>query len=165
MSGIPPQFPVARSNGKGYLFAYISPENSGTFEIITVPAVHHLGLRKYPQRLCALSSDMAATPHYTHPTRNHGGSSKDDVLNEPDWAMTHRHRIGFRDRDDRRPAYTHTGDDWDLEQEREFLAQAKQESEELNKKLGEHDLISVRDYMDKQEVRSSVSQTVIGPDL
>ncbi|CAI7566087.1 unnamed protein product [Penicillium palitans] len=108
-------------------------------------------IAKYPQRVSALSSKMTATPHYTRPTRIHGGSSRDDVLNEPDWAITHSHRIGFRDRDDRHPAYTHIGDDWDPEQEREFLAQAKQEAEELSKKLGEHDLITVRDYMNKQE--------------
>lgn len=100
---------------------------------------------------------MAATPHYTYPKRS--GSSRDDVLNEPDWAITHSHRIGFRDRDDRHLAHTHTGDDWDPEQEREFLAQAKQEAEELSKKLREHDLINVRDYRNKQEVRTSVSQT------
>ncbi|CAI7581769.1 unnamed protein product [Penicillium crustosum] len=92
---------------------------------------------------------MAATPHYTYPKRS--GSSRDDVLNEPDWAITHSHRIGFRDRDDRHLAHTHTGDDWDPEQEREFLAQAKQEAEELSKKLREHDLINVRDYRNKQE--------------
>lgn len=102
---------------------------------------------------------MTETPHYTRPMRSHGGSSRDDVLNEPDWAITHSHRIGFRDRDDRHPAYTHIGDDWDPEQEREFLAQAKQEAEELSKKLGEHGLINVRDYMSKQEVCTSVSQT------
>lgn len=102
---------------------------------------------------------MTETPHYTRPTRSHGGSSTDDVLNEPDWAITHSHRIGFRDRDDRHPACTHIGDDWDPEQEREFLAQAKQEAEELSKKLGEHGLINVRDYMSKQEVCTSVSQT------
>lgn len=41
---------------------------------------------------------MAATPHYTPPDRSHSGSSKDDIENEPDWAKTHNHRIGFRDR-------------------------------------------------------------------
>ncbi|KAF3014890.1 hypothetical protein E8E15_004993 [Penicillium rubens] len=83
--------------------------------------------------------------------RSHAGASEEDVLNEPDWVITHNHRIGFRDRDNRHPAYTHVGDDWGPEQEQEFLAQAKKEADELNKKLVEHDLITVRDYMDKQE--------------
>lgn len=75
---------MPRSKGKGYLFAHISTEYSCTLEIITVPAIDHLGLRKYPLRLYA--SDKVATPHYTCPTRSHGGSSKNNVLNEPDWA-------------------------------------------------------------------------------
>lgn len=98
---------------------------------------------------------MAANLHYTRPTRSQLGTSEDDTRNEPDWVKTHNHRIGFRDRNDRHPGYTHIGDDWDTEQEREFLAQAKKEADELNKKLGEHDLTTVRDYMAKQEVSTN----------
>lgn len=73
---------------------------------------------------------------------------------EPDWINTHNHRIGFRDRDDRYPGYTHIGDDWAKEQDRQFLAQAKEGADELNQELQEHNLINIRDYMTKQEVRS-----------
>lgn len=96
---------------------------------------------------------MVASPQYTRPDRSHVGSSADDILNEPDWAKTHNHRIGFRDRDDRHPGFTHHGDDWSSEEERKFLAQAKEEAEELGRKLGKHDLLDVREFMNRQEVR------------
>lgn len=99
---------------------------------------------------------MAAKPHYTRPDRRHGGSSENDIRNEPDWAKTHNHRIGFRDRNDRHPGLTHHGEEWSSEEEREFLAQARKEAEELGKKLGEHDLLNVREFMTKQEVCACV---------
>lgn len=98
-----------------------------------------------------------ATPHYTRPDRSHGGSSKDDIQNEPEWVKTHNHRIGFRDRNDRHPGHTHIGDEWNTEQEREFLVQAKKETDKLNTELEERDLINIRDFMTKQEVRMALS--------
>lgn len=95
---------------------------------------------------------MAATPHYTRPDRSHGGSSKDDIQNETDWAKTHNHRIGFRDRNDRHPGYTHIGDEWNTEQERQFLVQAKNQANELKAELEGDDLTNVRDFMTKHEV-------------
>ncbi|KAF2758588.1 hypothetical protein EJ05DRAFT_452115 [Pseudovirgaria hyperparasitica] len=40
----------------------------------------------------------------------HPGSSQDDIANEPDWQKGHQHRIGFRNRQDRRPGITHVYD-------------------------------------------------------
>lgn len=99
---------------------------------------------------------MAPQPHYTQPSRSHPGSSADDILNEPDWLKTYAHRIGFRDRNDRHPGLTHHGDEWDTQEKRTFSTQAKKEAEDLDKELGEHDLLSVRDFMTKQEVRHLV---------
>lgn len=95
---------------------------------------------------------MVSTVHYVRPNKGHRASSESDILNEPDWAQTHNHRIGFRDRNDRRPGITHHGEEWTSEQEREFLAQARKEAKELGEKLGEHDLLNVREFMTKQEV-------------
>ncbi|PCG91978.1 Hypothetical protein PENO1_090980 [Penicillium occitanis (nom. inval.)] len=92
---------------------------------------------------------MATTPHYTRPNRSHGGSSLEEIKNEPDWSTTHKYRIGFRDRHDRHTGYTHAGDD--TPEEREFLAQAKKEAEKLQEELGERQWISVREFMTKQE--------------
>lgn len=95
---------------------------------------------------------MPAKVHYTRPNTSHGGSSEGDIRHEPDWSQTHDHRIGFRDRNDRHPGLTHQGDEWDSEQEQEFLAQAKKEADELGQELGKHDLVNVREFMTKQEV-------------
>lgn len=100
---------------------------------------------------------MAPSRHYTRPDRSHLGSTTDDILNEPEWAKTHNNRIGFRDRNDRFPGFTHHGDEWHTEQEQEFLAQAKKEAEELGSRLVKHDLTHVREFMTKQEVCASTS--------
>lgn len=102
---------------------------------------------------------MAPSRHYTRPNRSHIGSTTDDILNEPEWTKTHNHRIGFRDRNDRFPGFTHHGDEWHTAQEREFLAQAKKEAEELGDRLVKHDLTNVRDFMTKQEVCASAPLT------
>lgn len=95
---------------------------------------------------------MPSLPHYTRPKKSHPGSSREDILNEPDWFTLHNHRIGLRDRNDRVPGLTHTGDEWD-EELSQFLEQAKKEAQELGQALTEHDLVTVRDFMEKQEVR------------
>lgn len=100
---------------------------------------------------------MTPRPHYTHPDRSHGGSSKDEIQNEPDWINTHSHRIGFRDLNDRHPGHTHVGDEWDTERQREFLTQAKKEAEELSEELRNKTLINVREFMTKQEVCTRIS--------
>jgi nitrate reductase (NAD(P)H) len=95
---------------------------------------------------------MTAKPHHTRPNRRHGGSSRDEIQNEPDWTKTHNHRIGFRDRNDRHPGYTHVGDEGDTVRQSEFLALAKKESEELSTELKHRKLLNVREFMAKQEV-------------
>lgn len=78
----------------------------------------------------------------------HPGSSDSDVFNEPDWARTRGHRVGMRDRHDRFPGFTHEGDDWRYEIEKE----AEEKSEELKKMVAMGNLLTVRDYINKQEV-------------
>lgn len=95
-----------------------------------------------------------AKPHQTWADRSHGGSSKEEIRGEPDWVRTHNHRIGFRDKDDRQPGLTHVGDEWNTEQQRQFLALANQEADELSTELKGKKLINVREFMTKQEVRS-----------
>lgn len=94
-------------------------------------------------------------PHYTRPLTDHPGSSKTEILNEPDWPTALSHRIGVRDHSDRYPGLTNRGDEYDdgLEddEQRKFLDQARREAEELSTALREHDLLSVRDFMNKQE--------------
>ncbi|EPS27518.1 hypothetical protein PDE_02461 [Penicillium oxalicum 114-2] len=95
---------------------------------------------------------MAIKAHYTNPDRTHSGSSQEEIRNEPDWAQTNHDRIGFRTNDDRHRGFTHAGDDtWDVEEQREFLAWAKKESEQLRQEIQEHQLVNVREFMSKQE--------------
>lgn len=78
----------------------------------------------------------------------HPGSSDNDVFNEPDWARTHGHRVGMRDFNDRFPGLTHEGDDWRYEIEKE----AEEKADELKKMVAEGNLLTVRDFINKQEV-------------
>ncbi|OAA55621.1 Oxidoreductase, molybdopterin-binding domain protein [Cordyceps fumosorosea ARSEF 2679] len=41
--------------------------------------------------------------------RNHPGSSKQDIANEPDWGRGHQHRVGFRNKRHRVPGFAHDG--------------------------------------------------------
>lgn len=80
------------------------------------------------------------------------GASKKDIFNEPHWTKTHSHRVGLRDGDDRFPGLTHTGDDWRFEIQEE----AEEKIEELKEKAARGKLLTVRDFIAKQEVSSSV---------
>jgi nitrate reductase (NAD(P)H) len=93
---------------------------------------------------------MPAIPLYTK-VPEHPGSSEHEILNEPDWAKTHSHRIGFRDRENRYPGFTHLGDE--RKREAEFEEGAKQREDELRAKIAEGALVTVRDFMRLQEVR------------
>lgn len=76
------------------------------------------------------------------------GSTDQDIFNEPDWGSTHGHRVGLRDKNDRYPGMTHSGDDWRWEIEKE----AEEKIEELKEMAAKGNLLTVRDYMNKQEV-------------
>lgn len=95
---------------------------------------------------------MNSKPHYTCPDRSHAGASWEDIQNEPDWLRSHNNRIGFRDHSDRLLGYTHIGDEWNTEEDRQFLARAKEEAEELNRDLGGQNLVNFRELMTLQEV-------------
>ncbi|KAF9884796.1 hypothetical protein FE257_001212 [Aspergillus nanangensis] len=74
-------------------------------------------------------------------------ATRHDIFNEPDWTRTHNHRIGLRDREDRFPGLTNEPYDsrYSLEHESE------QKIAELRAKHDRGELLSVRDFMTKQE--------------
>lgn len=76
------------------------------------------------------------------------GATPQDISNEPDWTKTHSHRVGLRDQNDRFPGMTHTGDDWRFEIEQE----AEEKMGELREMAAKGNLLTVRDFMNKQEV-------------
>ncbi|TIA44620.1 hypothetical protein D6C79_06206 [Aureobasidium pullulans] len=93
---------------------------------------------------------MPPVPYRTY-VRDHPGSSKEEIENEPDWS-TARHHIGYRDRHDRVPGLVHSGDDSDSEDSQEsFLKEAQEESNELKHELQTHQLINFREAKEKQE--------------
>ena len=93
---------------------------------------------------------MPVTPLYTKP-KHHPGSSEQEILDEPDWTKAHSHRIGFRDRENRYPGFTHHGDEW--KREIEFEEGAKHSEDELQAKIRKGELVAVRDFMRMLEVR------------
>lgn len=76
------------------------------------------------------------------------GATKRDIFNEPDWTKSHSHRVGLRNGDDRFPGLTHQGDDWRFEIEEE----AEEKIKELREKAARGELLTVRDFLTKQEV-------------
>lgn len=76
------------------------------------------------------------------------GASKKAIFGEPDWIKTHSHRVGLRNSDDRFPGLTHPGDDWRFEIEEE----AEEKIQELREKSARGELLTVRDFLNKQEV-------------
>jgi hypothetical protein len=71
-----------------------------------------------------------------------------EIFNEPDWTKTHSHRVGLRSRDDRFPGLTHSGDDWRFVLEEE----AEEKIAELKGKVERGELLTVRDFLAKQQV-------------
>jgi nitrate reductase (NAD(P)H) len=56
---------------------------------------------------------------------DHPGSTREEIEQEPDWNLGHEHRVGYLNRDNRRPGLTHTVDE--RNEEDEFDQEAKEE--------------------------------------
>lgn len=93
--------------------------------------------------------EMPYVPYRTW-TTGHPGCSKEEILEEPEWQTARGHRIGFQDRESRAAGLTNIGDE--SKEDREFWEQARKKAEELKEELGKGKLLTVRDFMTKQEV-------------
>lgn len=94
--------------------------------------------------------------------RDHPGSSKEDMQAEPDWSKNlSEHRIGFRNRQDRRPGFTHADDEQEddtpdlsrsssSESDLGYDAEAKQKYEELLSEEHQGQLVNFRDVVEHQ---------------
>ncbi|MCJ1245312.1 hypothetical protein MMC30_002516 [Trapelia coarctata] len=91
---------------------------------------------------------MPQIPHYVK-VRQHPGSSREDIENEPSWNNGHQHRIGYRNRQDRIPGVTHSGDE-KLE-DVAFKREALKELDQLQERVSKGDLINFRDAIKQQE--------------
>jgi nitrate reductase (NAD(P)H) len=83
-------------------------------------------------------------------TTNHPGSSKDEIEEEPNWNSehAHEHRIGYRNRYDRRPGLTHEQDE---HSETHDIEEAREGYEKLKKEAKAGDLINFRDIMQNEK--------------
>lgn len=85
------------------------------------------------------------------PSKPQGASSL-EILSEPDWAQTHSHRVGIRNRDARRMGVTNRGDEALYELEDIAIERLN----ELRQKVKEGGLVTIRDVMTKQTVSNQL---------
>ena len=89
--------------------------------------------------------------------RQHPGSTASEIKDEPTWSGEHQHRIGFKNRQDRRPGLTHEGDEQSIQQddqiaEREhFSERTKAEYDRLRRKVQKGELVNFREIVESEE--------------
>lgn len=74
---------------------------------------------------------------------SHPGSTKEDIRNEPDWGRGHQHRVGFKNRQDRRPGLTHGNDE--LTAKDEEVLEKVRDLRQLKDRAKKGELINFRD--------------------
>lgn len=104
---------------------------------------------------------MPPLPYTVH-VRDHPGSSAQDIKDEPDWSATSsEHRIGYKNRQDRRPGLTHAYDDESDElpdlsrsasspDESDIEEYAKEEFQELKSETQKGKLVNFRDIIEHE---------------
>lgn len=99
----------------------------------------------------ALLTPTVAMPPTRHIVRrkDHPGSSRREIEEEPDWGGGHQTRIGYRNRQDRFPGLTHKGDE---KAEGRFEKEAQEEIDRLRERVRKGDLINFRDAITHQKV-------------
>ena len=92
---------------------------------------------------------MASKPYYVR-VKQHPGSTIQEIENEPDWVDGHEHRIGYKNRQGRRPGLTHAGDE--EEEDEEFKRKAAEELGNFRKRVHKGELVNFRDVINQQVV-------------
>ncbi|PVH68719.1 molybdopterin binding oxidoreductase [Cadophora sp. DSE1049] len=91
-----------------------------------------------------------------HPVtvRYHPGSALQEVMNEPAWGFGHNHRVGFRNKHNRLPGLTHSGDehdeDWHVREDIQ-ASEAAGRYQEFREEVKKGKLVSFRDIVNAQE--------------
>ena len=88
---------------------------------------------------------MAPIPHRVR-VSNHPGSSIADIEGEPDWGVGHEHRIGYKNRQDRRAGITHACDEDEDEPE------VDKEYQELQARAQGGELTNFRQIFNEEKV-------------
>lgn len=71
----------------------------------------------------------------------------EEIENEPDWRVGHHQRVGYTNRDNRKPGLTHEGDERDKE-----VQEVVEQSEKLKEREDKGDLVNFRDVVQNQKV-------------
>lgn len=85
---------------------------------------------------------------WTVKVRPHPGSSFEEIANEPNWGAGHQHRVGYRDKANRKPGFTTEESDY-----RDEIQEAKREMAELRREETSGKLVNFRDLISHQPVR------------
>jgi nitrate reductase (NAD(P)H) len=82
---------------------------------------------------------------------DHPGSTRDEIEQEPDWQAGHQHehRIGYKNRYDRRPGVTHEQDEHT--EADELAEEARGRYEELVREANKGDLVNFRDIVQNEK--------------
>lgn len=85
---------------------------------------------------------------WTVKVRPHPGSSSEEIANEPNWGAGHQHRVGYRDKANRKPGFTSEDSGY-----RDEIQEAKREMTELKREETSGKLVNFRDLISHQPVR------------
>lgn len=88
---------------------------------------------------------------YSVSVKDHPGSSREDIENEPQWDVGHNHRVGFKNNQNRTAGLTHTQDEPEEDEEVE-TEEARQRFDELKKRAKKGDLLNFRDILNNEKV-------------
>lgn len=97
-------------------------------------------------------------PHeipWTVKVQSHPGSSDSEIRDEPDWTSGHQHRIGFRNRANRKPGITHDRDEY-----HEQVEKARKRQAELSERYKTGKLVNFRDVIKEQEVSTNTRKKI-----
>lgn len=78
--------------------------------------------------------------------KGHPGSTEEEIAREPDWTGRHHHRVGYRNKDDRKPGLTHQDDE--LEKDVEEL---KRERDIIARQVKAGHLVNFRELVEWQD--------------
>lgn len=90
--------------------------------------------------------------------KGHPGSTADEIENEPEWEDSgDEHHIGFKNRQGRRPGFTHTGDEGEHHEEVEEALRVFHESKKEVQEKGH--LVNFRDAFKNEKVAKQLKRS------
>jgi len=85
---------------------------------------------------------------------DHPGSSSSELKDEPEWGVGHQHRVGYKNKQDRRPGLTHAQDESDEDDET-----AQEHFQDLKDDAKDGKLTNFRNLVSQQKVTGPLYDT------